>query len=127
MLSGSARRIVVVGSVNIDLMLRCPQVVAPGEYGVLLLLNPAPAPPLPAELLQSVDLLVPNAHSPAFPTTVRNITRAGNCFVGALAATLVSGQRPPQTITLAQRTAAFSVSRHGAQAAIPHRDDLIEP
>jgi len=38
MLSGSARRIVVVGSVSIDLMLRCPQVVAPGEYGVSLLL-----------------------------------------------------------------------------------------
>jgi len=127
MLSGSARRIVVVGSVNIDLMLRCPQVAATGEHGVPLLLNPAPAQPLPAELLQSVDLLVPNAHSPAFPTAVRNITRAGNCFVGALAATLVSGQRPPQAITLAQRTAAFSVSRHGAQAAIPHRDDLSEP
>jgi len=126
MLSGSARRIVVVGSVNIDLMLRCPQVVAPGEYGVSLL-NPASSQPLPAELLKSVDLLVPNALSPVCPTTVRNITHAGNCFVGALAATLVRGQRPPQAITLAQRTAAFSASRPGAQAGIPHRDDLIEP
>jgi len=41
MLSGSARRIVVVGSVNIDLMLRCPQVPAAGEHGEPLLLNPA--------------------------------------------------------------------------------------
>ena len=41
MLSGTARRIVVVGIVNIDLMLRCPQVPAAGEHGEPLLLNPA--------------------------------------------------------------------------------------
>jgi len=71
-LSGTARRIVVVGIVNIDLLLRCPQVPAAGEHGEPLLLIQAPAQPLPAELLQSMDLLVPNAHRPALPTTVRD-------------------------------------------------------
>jgi len=149
------------------------------EHGVPLLLNPAPAQPLPAALLGAVDLLVPNAHeaaalcaalpsaesvqgadehaealrragaarvivtcggdgavlasadgllhSPAFPTTALDSTGAGDCFVGALAAALVSGHRLPQAIALAQRAAAFSVARRGAQAAMPYLTDLREP
>ena len=146
------------------------------RHGVPLLLNPAPAQPLPAALLRWVDLLVPNAHeaaalcaalpsaaalrgptehaaalrlagaghvivtcggegavlaseeatlhSPACPTTVLDTTGAGDCFVGALAGALVSGHRLPQAIDLAQRAAAFSVARRGAQAAMPRRADL---
>ena len=156
------------------------------HHGVPLLLNPAPAQPLPAALLRWVDLLVPNAHeaaalcaalpgstairhhaassqtlrhagghaealrlagagrvivtcgrdgavlassdgllnNPAFPATVLDTTGAGDCFVGALAAALVLGQPLPQAIALAQRAAAFSVARRGAQAAMPCLADL---
>ena len=146
------------------------------QHGVPLLLNPAPAQPLPAALQHLVDLLVPNAHeaaalcaalpgavalrgpadhakalrlagagrvivtcggdgavlaseegtlhSPACPTPVLDTTGAGDCFVGSLAAALVSGHRLPQAIDLAQRAAAFSVARRGAQAAMPRRVDL---
>jgi len=55
---------------------------------------------------------------------VLDTTGAGDCFVGALAAALVGGQALPQAIVLAQRAAAFSVARRGAQAAMPRRADL---
>jgi ribokinase len=51
-------------------------------------------------------------------------TGAGDTLVGALAAALVAGHSMAAAIEFAQRAAAFSVTRHGAQASMPHPSDL---
>ena len=51
-------------------------------------------------------------------------TGAGDTFVGALAAVLAEGAPLLVAADLAQRAAAFSVTRRGAQASMPHRDEL---
>jgi ribokinase len=51
-------------------------------------------------------------------------TGAGDTLVGALAAALVAGSGMSEAMTFAQRAAAFSVTRRGAQASMPHLSDL---
>jgi ribokinase len=53
-------------------------------------------------------------------------TGAGDTLVGALAAALMSGSRMVRAIEFAQRAAAFSVTRRGAQASMPDLNDLRE-
>lgn len=141
---------------------------------VPVLLNPAPAQPLPDTLLQMVSLLVPNAgeaaalaavtasdatsvfdsalalrrrgagtvvvtlgaegvlladqsgclQHPAYPAHAVDTTGAGDAFVGALAAACAAGLDMQSAVDFAQRAAAFSVARHGAQAAMPRRSEL---
>ena len=145
--------------------------------GVPVLLNPAPARPLPAALLGQVDLLVPNEgeaslltglavrgqsgaakaatqllgsgcgivivtlgaeglvwadakgshYRPAQKVTALDSTGAGDTFIGALAAARAQGQDLDSAIDFAQRAAAFSVQRRGAQASMPTRGDLAAP
>jgi ribokinase len=142
--------------------------------GVPVLLNPAPARPLPAGLLACVELLVANEseasllsgvtvdgvqaaaeaatalrhigcavvivtlganglviadtrgcrHHPALAVSAVDTTGAGDCFVGALAAARSAGMDLDAAIGFAQRAAAFSVQRHGAQASMPRQEDL---
>jgi ribokinase len=142
--------------------------------GVPVLLNPAPAQPLPASMLRQIDLLVPNEseasalsgipvrgqagaaeaatalvragcgavlvtlgpegvvlldgqgrhHHPAHAVCALDTTGAGDTFIGALAAASVEGQDLRSAIDFAQRAAAFSVQRRGAQASMPTRGDL---
>jgi ribokinase len=141
---------------------------------VPVLLNPAPAQPLPDALLRMVSLLVPNAgeaaalaaatgngttsvldaalalcrrgtgavvvtrgaegvlvadqtgclQHPAYPARAVDTTGAGDAFVGALAAACAAGLDLQSAVDFAQRAAAFSVGRYGAQAAMPRRSDL---
>jgi len=139
---------------------------------VPVLLNPAPAQPLPDTLLGMVSLLVPNegeaaalagageAAGPldsalalrrrgartvlvtlgadgvlvadergcvqhrAYPAHAVDTTGAGDAFVGALAAACAAGDDLESAVDFAQRAAAFSVERHGAQAAMPRRNEL---
>jgi ribokinase len=142
--------------------------------GVPVLLNPAPAQPLPVSMLRQIDLLVPNEseaaalsgvpvrgqtgaaeaaaqlvragcgavlvtlgpeglilldgegchHHPAHAVCALDTTGAGDAFIGALAAARVDGQDLRSAIDVAQRAAAFSVQRRGAQASMPTHGDL---
>jgi ribokinase len=136
--------------------------------GVPVLLNPAPAVPLDAALLASVDILVPNESeamvlpgqcaADAFDpdhalgallakgarsvlitlgadgvlygdreTRLRRVAHvaqaidtsgAGDAFIGAFAAALVSGRPLESAIDFAQRAASLSVTRRGAMASL---------
>ena len=63
-------------------------------------------------------------HHPAQAVAAMDTTGAGDTFIGALAAATAEGQPFEAAIAFAQRAAAFSVQRRGAQAAMPRRDDL---
>lgn len=63
-------------------------------------------------------------HHPAHAVTAVDTTGAGDTFIGALAAATAEGQPFDAAIAFAQRAAAFSVQRRGAQAAMPKRADL---
>lgn len=144
------------------------------RHGAMVVLNPAPAPaePLPAELMACVDLVIPNeteaerlcgvhpsqdmagamqalrtlgardclitmgSHGvcamcggeprlfPAFEVKATDTTAAGDTFCGALCAALGQGQPMEQAICFAQKAASISVTRMGAQASIPTRDEI---
>lgn len=64
------------------------------------------------------------AASPALPVAAIDTTGAGDAFVGAFAVARSRGQPLPESIAFAQRAAAWSVQRRGAQAAMPYADDL---
>jgi ribokinase len=52
-------------------------------------------------------------------------TAAGDVFNGALAVALSEGQELPAAVDFANRAAAISVTRLGAQQSIPYRNELI--
>lgn len=62
----------------------------------------------------------------AFKTKVVDTTGAGDSFVGSLAAFLVEGVSLKEAITRASYVAAITVSRKGAQQAIPTKDEVID-
>jgi len=62
---------------------------------------------------------------PAYPARAVDTTGAGDAFVGALAAACAAGDDLRSAVDFAQRAAALSVERHGAQAAMPRRDELL--
>lgn len=145
------------------------------DHGVLPVLDPAPAQPLPPELLALVGLLTPNEteacllaggpparvslqdapalaeellargpravvlklgdqgcyysgpegrfHAPAFPVQAVDATAAGDTFNGALAVALAEGRPIPEALRFANAAAALSVTRLGAQASIPSREE----
>ena len=139
----------------------------------LFLLNPAPAHPLPRELLARVDVLVPNrselgvlagcdepktaielagalerlefggpvvvtlgAHGallseggrnslyPAVPVAAVDATGAGDAFCGALAFALSRGWDMETGVPFAVAAASVAVTRLGAQASMPTRDEV---
>lgn len=139
--------------------------------GVRVVLDPAPAMSLPDALLESVDILTPNAleasalagraavdvrtarlvasqleargpravivtlgasgavladgnyvtHLPAPTVETVDTTGAGDAFNGALAVALAEGQPLASAVIFANRVAALSTTRPGAQAAMPDR------
>jgi ribokinase len=142
--------------------------------GVPVLLNPAPARRLPAELLARVAYLIPNEseasaltgidvrddksakeaalllrqqgvgvvvitlgasgiliadehgcrHRPALPTDVVDTTAAGDSFIGGFATGIAEGLDVDAAAQLGLRVARICVSRAGAQASLPRRDEL---
>jgi ribokinase len=144
------------------------------SMGTKVLLNPAPAQPLPDDLMAYVDFLVPNETEASILTgmvvdsvesakraaevlcargaacviitlgaqgvvaatngaiqhyksrDVRAVdtTGAGDTFIGGLCAGLVEGQDLAHAIALGQAAAAIKVTRMGAQASTPYREEL---
>jgi ribokinase len=145
--------------------------------GTRVILNPAPACPLPATLLTGVDILTPNeteaeslaargsdtvsssadvertagtllvlgpravvvtlgaagalvavaadrTYVPAFPVEPRDTVAAGDVFNGCLAVRLAEGLDLVAATRFAAAAAAISVTREGAQASAPHRDEI---
>lgn len=140
-----------------------------------VILNPAPARPLPPELLSRVSLLTPNEseaaqlcgrapeagfasldemagalldlgvdaavvtlgargavlvtpdgveHVPGFAVQAVDTVAAGDCFTGALAVEIASGRALRAAVRFASAAAALSVTREGAQPALPTREEV---
>ncbi|MEN6578481.1 MAG: ribokinase [Phycisphaerales bacterium] len=146
------------------------------EAGVPFLLNPAPAQPLDAALLEKVAVMTPNESEaqiltgievvdddsarkaarklldagvkaaivtmgakgfllaetgatefvPAMQVKAVDATAAGDAFMGSLAIGLAQGQTLREAALFANRVAAFSVTRLGAQPSMPTRQELDE-
>ncbi|MCE1197807.1 MAG: ribokinase [Marinilabiliales bacterium] len=61
---------------------------------------------------------------PAFPVTPVDTTAAGDCFNGALAVALSEDMDLRDAIRFANKAASLSVTRLGAQASAPHREEM---
>ena len=106
--------------------------------GATVVLNPAPMPdtPLPAELLEKTVIVTVGKRGaitlegdrlitvPAVKADVVDTTAAGDTFCGALCVALCEGRSLTDAIAMANRAAAVTVSRMGAQQAMPHRADI---
>ena len=64
-------------------------------------------------------------HVPSFPVTAVDTTAAGDTWNGAFAVALCEGQPLRAAARFANAAAALSVTRKGAQASIPSRDDVM--
>jgi len=62
-------------------------------------------------------------HAPGFPVQAVDATAAGDTFNGALAVALAEGRPIPEALRFANAAAALSVTRLGAQASIPSREE----
>ncbi|MEK7718178.1 MAG: ribokinase [Bacteroidota bacterium] len=144
------------------------------KAGKKVILNPAPAQPLPDELLKMLYLITPNETEaelltgipvtdassaetaarrllgkgvqvvvvtlgskgallvtaeqcqliPSFKVKALDTTAAGDCFNGALVVAIAEGADLVSAITFANKAASISVTRMGAQASAPYRDEV---
>lgn len=62
-----------------------------------------------------------DCHLPALPVTPVDTVGAGDCFIGALAFALCSGQELQEALAFANAAAALAVTRPGAQQSMPYR------
>jgi ribokinase len=63
---------------------------------------------------------------PSYKVNAVDTTAAGDVFNGALAVAVAEGQNLPDAIRFANKAAAISVTRVGAQASAPYRNELQE-
>jgi ribokinase len=63
-------------------------------------------------------------HVPGLRVEAVDATAAGDTFNGALAVALAENQTMPEALAFANAAAAISVTRLGAQASIPGRDEV---
>lgn len=144
------------------------------KRGLRVILNPAPAQVLPADLFPNLFLITPNETEAEILTGIRvtdeataeqaalifhqmgvanviitlgakgaylhtateaillstppvtpvDTTAAGDCFNGALAVALSEDQSLPEAVAFACRAASISVTRMGAQASMPTRNEV---
>ena len=66
-------------------------------------------------------------HLPALKVQAVDTTAAGDTFIGALAALVVEGRSMEEALSHAIRAAAICVTRIGAQASMPSRDEVERP
>ncbi|MFP4366326.1 MAG: ribokinase [Bacteroidales bacterium] len=145
-----------------------------GEFGVPMILNPAPGAKLPHDLLRQISVITPNESEAALLTGTKEVnddtipvmakklydlgietviltlgskgiylmnsdfqglipgfkvkavdtTAAGDVFNGALATALSENKTVRQAIDFAQRAAAISVTRMGAQPSAPELQEI---
>ena len=145
-----------------------------GEFGVPMILNPAPGAKIPQDILKKISIITPNETEAALLTGTKEVnddtipvmakdlydmgietviitlgsrgvyllngdfqgmipgykvkavdtTAAGDVFNGALAAALSGNKTIRQAIDIAQRAAAISVTRMGAQPSAPQLDEI---
>jgi ribokinase len=62
--------------------------------------------------------------APAFKVEVIDTVGAGDCFNGAFAVALIEGKDPCSAARFASAAAAISVTRRGAQASMPTREEV---
>jgi ribokinase len=144
--------------------------VTASEYGIKVILNPAPAQKLSDNLLMHTWLITPNeiltgmtvndistaetaalsllekgvknviitmgaagayvksenftGMVPGVKVTVVDTTAAGDVFNGALAVALAEGKDLKEAVVFANRAASISVTRLGAQASAPYRNEI---
>jgi ribokinase len=135
-MSHSKPRLLVVGSSNTDLVIQCNRLPKPGET-----------------LLRLVDTLTPNEHEaktvgagarrtvvtqgargvrigslliPAPKVKPVDTVGAGDCFTAWLAVGLAEGLPLEEAARRAVRAASISVTRSGAQASMPYRQEVCE-
>jgi ribokinase len=65
-------------------------------------------------------------HMPALPTEVIDTTAAGDSFIGGFSASIFEGSSVDQAAQLGLNVARHCVSRAGAQASLPFRQELSE-
>ncbi|ASS98058.1 ribokinase [Geobacillus thermoleovorans] len=131
------------------------------RHGVRVIVNPAPAQPLPPSVLEQASFLTPNEHErtilfdkmdeeafadklivtegakgvriwqdgqerliPSFQVPVVDTTGAGDTFNGALAVALAEGKPLDEACRFANAAAALSVTKLGAQAGMPRRQEV---
>jgi ribokinase len=144
------------------------------EYGIKVILNPAPATNLPADLFKLIWLITPNETEAEMLTGIRvhdvpsadnaaesfmkkgvknviitlgsagafirsdkftgmipaikvhavDTTAAGDIFNGALAVAIAEGNNLEEAVLFANKAAAISVTRLGAQASAPYRKEI---
>ncbi|SOD99342.1 ribokinase [Spirosoma fluviale] len=58
------------------------------------------------------------------PVTAVDTTAAGDCFNGALVVAIAEGRDLPDAVAFACKAASISVTRMGAQASLPHRQEV---
>jgi ribokinase len=63
-------------------------------------------------------------HAPTFPVEVKDSTAAGDTFNAAFAVALTEERPVAEALRFANAAAAISVTRMGAQASIPSRDEV---
>ncbi|NMO97333.1 ribokinase [Paenibacillus lemnae] len=134
-------------------------------HNIPLILNPAPARPVPQAVIEAASYITPNEHEaeilfegqhlaamlrrypgkllvtegkagvryfdgiqevviPGYHVEVVDTTGAGDTFNGALAVALAEGRSLPESLKFANRAAALSVTRFGAQGGMPSRSDV---
>ncbi|MBF0784027.1 ribokinase [Muribacter muris] len=146
------------------------------QAGTTVVLNPAPARPLPDSLLAQIDIITPNEteteiltgvkivdeltacqaahvfhqkgiatviitlgakgvylsekgqgqHIAGFKVNAIDTTAAGDTFNGGLVTALLEGKSMIEAVKFAQKAAALSVTRRGAQSSIPYRREVDE-
>ncbi|MEM5340399.1 ribokinase [Paraburkholderia azotifigens] len=171
-----ARADMLIGQLEVPLATIAHAINIAARNGTPVLLNPAPAQPLPDTLYRQIDYLLVNETEAALLTGlhvsgvpcarfaadallgkgVRNVivtlgaqgaiwagaqgsgymaapvvrvvdtTAAGDTFAGGFAVVRASGASMQQSIAFAQRAAAASVTRAGAQPSIPFLAELEE-
>lgn len=65
-----------------------------------------------------------NVHQAGYKVDAVDTTAAGDTFAGVFATMVVTGKTIDESVELAQRAASISVTRHGAQQAIPYLSQI---
>lgn len=92
------------------------RLVAAGARSVVITLGAAGAVVVDADQAMVV---------PGFPVRAVDTVGAGDAFAGALAATLAAGSDLITAVRVGNAAGALTVQRHGAQEALPYRDELL--